>query len=252
MTPSHTHCCSHHEPEGFKLRQTVTPIVISTLLLLIGIFGNETLHNTPFAIAEYAILIPAYLMSGRQVLTTAGRNLLRGEMFDENFLMPIATLGAIAIHELPEAVTVMLFFQVGELFQSYSVGRSRRSIKALLEVRPDTANLQVNGTIKQVAPETVSVGEVIQVRPGEKVPLDGEVLSGISQLDTSALTGESVPRGVAPGDTVLAGMINQSGVLTLRVTKPFGESSIAKILDLVEHASHKKAPTEKFITRFAR
>lgn len=228
------------------------PIAIATLLLLIGIFGNEPLHNTPFAIAEYAVLIPAYLISGRQVLTTAGRNILRGEMFDENFLMTIATLGAITIHELPEAVTVMLFFQVGELFQSYSVGRSRRSIQALLEVRPDTANLQVNGEIQPIAPDTVKVGEVILVRPGEKVPLDGEILSGTSQMDTSALTGESVPRGVAPGDTALAGMINQSGVLTLRVTKPFGESSIAKILDLVENASHKKAPTEKFITRFAR
>lgn len=252
MTASHTHYCGHHPPETFNLRQTATPIAIATLLLLIGIFGNEPLHNTPFAIAEYAILIPAYLISGRQVLTTAGRNILRGEMFDENFLMTIATLGAIAIHELPEAVTVMLFFQIGELFQSYSVGRSRRSIQALLEVRPDTANLQVNGEFKQVAPETVSVGKVIQVRPGEKVPLDGEILSGTSQMDTSALTGESMPRSIAPGDTALAGMINQSGVLTLKVTKPFSESSIAKILDLVKNASHKKAPTEKFITQFAR
>lgn len=251
MTASPTHCCGHHPPETFNLRQTATPIAIATLLLLIGIFGNEPLHNTPFAIAEYAILIPAYLISGRQVLTTAGRNILRGEMFDENFLMTIATLGAIAIHELPEAVTVMLFFQIGELFQSYSVGRSRRSIQALLEVRPDTANLQVNGEFKQVAPETVSVGKVIQVRPGEKVPLDGEILSGTSQMDTSALTGESMPRSIAPGDTALAGMINQSGVLTLKVTKPFSESSIAKILDLVKNASHKKAPTEKFITQFA-
>lgn len=252
MTSSHTHCCSHHQTEEFKLRQTVTPIAIATLLLLIGLFGNAALHNTPFAIAEYAVLIPAYLISGHRVLTTAGRNILRGQIFDENFLMTIATLGAIAIHKLPEAVTVMLFFQVGELFQGYSVGRSRRSIQALLEVRPDTANLQVNGTIQQVSPETVSVGDVIQVRPGEKVPLDGEILSGTSQMDTSALTGESIPRKVSPGDTVLAGMINQSGVLMLRVTKPFGESSIAKILDLVENASHKKAPTEQFITRFAR
>jgi Cd2+/Zn2+-exporting ATPase len=166
--------------------------------------------------------------------------------------MTIATLGAIAIQELPEAVGVMLFFQIGELFQGYAVGRSRRSIKALLAVRPDTANLQVNGEVKTVSPESVSVGDTILVRPGEKVPLDGEVVSGRSLVDTSALTGESVPRSVDVGESVLAGMINQSGGLTVRVTKPFSESSIAKILELVENASSQKADTEKFITRFAR
>ena len=145
------------------------------------------------------------------MLTTAGRNILRGRVFDENFLMTIATLGAIAIHELPEAVAVMLFFQVGELFQGYSVGRSRRSINALLEVRPDTANLKVDGEIRTVSPEAVSVGDIIVVRPGEKVPLDGEIVAGTSQVDTSALTGESVPRTVTIGETVLSGMINQSG-----------------------------------------
>ena len=174
------------------------------------------------------------------MLSTAGRNILRGRVFDENFLMSIATLGAIAIHELPEAVAVMLFFQVGELFQDYSVGRSRRSIKSLLEVRPDTANLKVDGDIREVSPESVSVDDVILVRPGEKVPLDGEILEGKSQMDTSALTGESVPRSVAVGETVLSGMINQSGVLTVRVTKPFNESSISRILELVENASAKK------------
>ncbi|MGB3296051.1 MAG: heavy metal translocating P-type ATPase [Phormidesmis sp.] len=257
QTRAHNDCCGHNHGHSqgsgeFDLRAALIPIAIATLLFLIGLIFNQPLHNTPYAVAEYAVLMPAYLISGWSVLTTAGRNILRGRIFDENFLMTIATVGAIAIHELPEAVAVMVFFQVGELFQNYSVGRSRRSIKALLEVRPDTANLKVDGNIREVSPESVSVGEVIVVRPGEKIPLDGELLQGSSQLDTSALTGESVPRTTAVGDTVLAGMINQSGVLTIRVSKPFKESSIAKVLDLVENASSKKADTEKFITRFAR
>lgn len=241
-----------HDSGEFDLKEALVPIAIATVLFLVGLIFNQPLHDTPFGIAEYAVLIPAYLISGWGVLTTAGRNILRGRIFDENFLMTIATLGAIAIHEVPEAVAVMLFFQIGELFQDYSVGRSRRSIKALLEVRPDTANLKVDGTIRAVSSESVKVDDVILVRPGEKVPLDGEVLDGQSQLDTSALTGESIPRGVAPGETVLSGMINQSSVLTIRVTKPFNESSISRILELVENASSQKADTEKFITRFAR
>ena len=252
-TDSHDHDHGHSHGSGeFNLREELTPIVIAGVLFLIGLIFNGPLHNTPFSIAEYAVLIPAYLISGWSVLTTAGRNILRGRVFDENFLMTIATLGAIAIHEIPEAVAVMLFFQVGELFQDYSVGRSRRSIKSLLEVRPDTANLKVNGNIREVSPESVKVDDIILVRPGEKVPLDGEILEGKSQMDTSALTGESVPRTVAVGETVLSGMINQSGVLTVRVTKLFNESSISRILELVENASAKKADTEKFITRFAR
>ena len=265
MAEAHAHkaCCgqeqehakNHGHDHGsgeFNLQEELTPIAIATALFLIGLVFNESLHNTPFSVAEYAVLIPAYLISGWSVLSTAGRNILRGRVFDENFLMSIATLGAIAIHELPEAVAVMLFFQVGELFQGYSVGRSRRSIKALLEVRPDTANLQVDGDIQVVSPESVKVGDIILVRPGDKVPLDGEISEGRSQIDTSALTGESVPRTVATGDIVLSGTINQSGVLTVRVTKPFNESSISRILELVENASSKKADTEKFITRFAR
>ncbi|MBE9110513.1 cadmium-translocating P-type ATPase [Nodosilinea sp. LEGE 07298] len=249
----HDDCCGHDHGSGeFNLRRELIPIAIAAVLLAIGLVFHEALHNTPWAVAEYAVLLPAYLISGWGVLTTAGRNILRGRIFDENFLMTIATLGAIAIHEIPEAVAVMLFFQVGELFQGYSVGRSRRSIKALLAVQPDTANLKVGGDIRQVTPDTVTVGDLILVRPGEKVPLDGEVLEGTSLVNTSALTGESVPRRVAPGEPVLAGMINQSRSLTVRVSKPFTESSIAKILDLVENASSKKADTEKFITRFAR
>jgi Zn2+/Cd2+-exporting ATPase len=246
---SHDHS---HEHNDSNLRSELIPLSIAVILFAIGLIFNQPLHNTQGAIAEYAVLIPAYLISGWSVLTSAGRNILRGKIFDENFLMTIATLGAIAIHELPEAVAVMLFFQVGELFQGFAVGRSRRSIKSLLEVRPDKANLVIDGVIREVAPEKVEVGNTIIIKPGEKVPLDGEILSGNSQVDTSALTGESVPRTVRKGDTVLAGVINQTGSLTVRVTKLFTESSIAKILDLVENASSKKAPTEKFITRFAR
>ena len=257
MPSSQGHCCDHdhghdHGSGEFNLRKALTPIVIAGVLFLVGFIFNEPLHNTPFAVAEYAVLIPAYLISGWSVLTTAGHNILRGRMFDENFLMTIATLGAISIHEIPEGVAVMLFFQIGELFQDYAVGRSRSSIRALLEVRPDTANLKIDGDVRQVSPESVNVGDVVLVRPGEKVPLDGDILEGASQVDTSALTGESVPRTVTAGDTILAGMINQSGALTVQVTKPFGESSVSKILELVENASSKKADTEKFITRFAR
>lgn len=257
-------CCSTHENHNhqghdhshehgeFNLRREIVPLGISLVLFLVGLIFNQPLHDTPWAIAEYTVLIPAYLISGWTVLTSAGRNILRGKLFDENFLITIATLGAIAIHELPEGVAVMLFFQIGELFQGFAVGRSRRSIKSLLEVRPDKANLKLDGEIRKVNPEQIKVGDTIVIKPGEKVPLDGEILAGSSQIDTSALTGESVPRTVREGETILAGVINQTGSLTVRVTKLFAESSIAKILDLVENASSKKAPTEKFITRFAR
>jgi len=250
-TEEYNHGHSHVSNE-FNLKQELPPVLVAIALFSIAILFEQPLHHTPYHVAEFAVILPAYLLSGWTVLKTAGRNILRGQIFDENFLMTIATLGALAIHQLPEAVAVMLFFRVGELFQEYSVRRSRRSIQALLEVRPDTANLKRNGTVQQVSPEKVNVGDLILVKPGEKVPLDGEILEGTSQVDTSALTGESVPRPVQPGDTILAGMISQSGVLTIRVTKLFGESSIAKILDLVENASSKKAATEKFITRFAR
>ncbi|BAU15948.1 zinc-transporting P-type ATPase (plasmid) [Leptolyngbya sp. NIES-3755] len=251
---SHDHDDDDHDHDhgGGDLKQEIIVVSIVVVLFLIGFIFEQQLHNTPFSIAEYAVLIPAYLLSGWSVLSSAGRNILKGKVFDENFLMTIATLGAISIHLLPEAVAVMLFFRVGELFQSYAVGRSRRSISALLEVRPDSANLKVNGEVRQVPPESVKIGDTILVRPGEKIPLDGEILDGRSQVDTSALTGESVPRTVAPGETVLAGMINQSGVLTIKTTKLFGESSIAKILELVENASSKKAETEKFIRKFAK
>ncbi|MBD3886150.1 cadmium-translocating P-type ATPase [Phormidium tenue FACHB-886] len=247
----HDHDHEHHHRAEFTLKQELPSVLVVVALFVLGLIFEEPLHNTPYSLGEYAVFIPAYLLSGWSVLKTAGRNILRGQVFDENFLMTIATLGAIAIHKIPEAVGVMLFYKVGELFQEAAVSRSRRSIQALLEIRPDAANLKTSNGIQVVSPEIVQVGDLILVKPGERVPLDGDVLDGISQLDTSALTGESVPRTIRPGEVVLAGMINQSGVLTIRVTKRFSESSIARILDLVENASSKKATAEKFITRFA-
>jgi Cd2+/Zn2+-exporting ATPase len=248
----HEHSHEHNHGAGeFDLKREGLLIGIVVVLFVLGSVFEEKLHNTPFSIAEYAVFITAYLLSGWSVLTSAGRNIFRGQIFDENFLMTIATLGAIAIHQLPEAVGVMLFFKVGETFQEAAVNNSRRSIASLLEVRPDSANLKTASGVQTVSPEAVKVGETIIVKPGEKVPLDGEVLDGNSQVDTSALTGESVPRTIGAGEQVLAGMINQSGVLTVKVTKRFGESSIARILDLVQNASSKKAATQKFITKFA-
>lgn len=239
-------CCSCHgeEEQEFNLKTELIPILLVVLLLLIGLIATAKL--------KYLIFIPTYLLAGWPVLTTAGRNLFRGKIFDENFLMTVATLGALAIGELPEAVAVMLFFRIGELFQELAVSRSRRSIKSLLEIRPDYANLKIGQEIKQVAPQTVKVGNIILVKPGEKIPLDGIIREGDSQLDTSALTGESIPRRVKLGERVLAGTINQTGVLTIEVTKAFGESSIARILDLVQNASQKKARTEKLMTRLAK
>ncbi len=241
-----------HGSAEFNLRREGAVLVLVIALFTLGLLFDTQLRNTPFSIGEYLVFIPAYLLSGWSVLTSAGRNLLKGRVFDENFLMTIATLGAIVIHQLPEAVGVMMFFKIGEMFQELAVNRSRRSIQSLLEIRPDAANLKTEQGIQTVSPEQVNVGDIILVRPGEKIPLDGEILDGTSQVDTSALTGESVPRTVNAGETVLAGMINQSGMLTVQVTKPFGESSIARILDLVQNATSKKAETEKFITRFAR
>lgn len=249
---NHGHDHDHDHGSGdFNLKQELVPVILVVVLFVGGLIFEKQLHNTPYSIGEYLVFIPAYLLSGWNVLTIAGRNILRGRVFDENFLMTIATLGAVAIHKLPEAVGVMLFFKIGELFQEFAIGRSRQSIRSLLEIRPDSANLKQNGDIKKVAPQTVAVGDIILVKPGEKIPLDGEIIDGNSQIDTSALTGESVPRTVKVGEPVLAGTINQTGVLTVKVTKVFGESSISRILELVENARSKKAETEKFITKFA-
>ena len=222
------------------------------VLLLAGLIFEERLHNTPFEIAEYAVFITGYLIVGWKVLASAIKNIIRGKFFDEQFLMAIATLGAFAIHQMPEAMAVMLFYVTGEFFQDIAVGRSRKSIKSLLEIKPEYANLKVGTEILRVSPEDVKTGDIIVVKAGEKVPLDGIILEGTSLVDTSALTGESVPRKLKENEGVLAGMMNQTGFLTIQVTKLFGESSVSKILELVENATSQKAETEKFITIFAR
>jgi len=227
-------------------------MVISAVLLFAGIVFNARLRATPSSWAEYAVLIPAYLLVGWPVIRKAVRNLTRGDFFDENALMSIASIGAIAIHELPEAAAVMVFYSIGEYLQERSVDKSRRSIAALLDIRPEYANLKDNGELARVSPEDVEPGDIIVIKPGERVPLDGEVLEGASDVDTSALTGESVPRDVAPGDGVLAGMVNGQGLLTVKVTRPFGESAVSRILELVQNAASRKAPTEQFITSFSR
>ncbi len=238
--------------EEEKGKRNLVVIGTTAALLVTGYLFQEPLRQTPYSWAEYLVLLTAYLLVGKEVLWTAFKNLVRGKFFDENFLMSVATLGAIAIHQLPEAVAVMLFYSLGEYFQERAVSRSRRCIAALLDIRPHYANLLVNGETRQVKPEEVETGQIIVVRPGERVPVDGEVLEGVSLVDTSALTGESVPRKVERGEKVLAGMINGQGLLTVKVTRPFKDSSAARILELVESAAARKAPVERFITTFAR
>ena len=201
---------------------------------------------------ELILFLLSYLLVGGGVVLRALKNILRGQIFDENFLMSVATIGAFAIGNYPEGVAVMLFYQVGEAFQRLAVNRSRKSISALMDIRPDFANLKTGDEIRKVTPEEVGIGDYIIVKPGEKIPLDGRIIEGTSALDTSALTGESLPRDVEPGHEVLSGSINKHGVLTIQVSKEFGESTISRILDLVQNASSKKAPTENFITKFAR
>jgi Cd2+/Zn2+-exporting ATPase len=237
---------------GPNLHKNRTVIIFSLLLFMVGLLFRENLKETPYSWAEYSVFLAVYLLVGRTVLRKAALNSVRGHIFDENFLMTVATTGAILIHQLPEAAGVMLFFSVGEYFEDLSVSKSRKSVSALLNLRPDSATVRIDGTTKQVDPRTVRVGDVIVVAPGERIPLDGVMVEGHSTVDTSALTGESIPREIEEGDTVLAGMINKTGAITVRVLKPFGESSISRILDLVEHAAARKAEPEKFITRFAR
>ncbi|BCG56953.1 heavy metal translocating P-type ATPase [Paenibacillus sp. URB8-2] len=201
---------------------------------------------------ELALFLLAYLAAGGNVVWQAVRNISRGQVFDENFLMALATIGAFAIGQYPEGVAVMLFYQVGELFQGLAVNRSRRSITALMDIRPETACLQTGEETKIVSPEQVNIGDIIVVQPGEKVPLDGTVIEGSAMMDTSALTGESVPRSAEPGSAVLSGFINKNGVIAVKVTQTFAESAVSKILELVQNASNNKAKTENFITRFAR
>ena len=222
-------------------------IIISAILFVLALvipFSNEWINNGLFIIS--------YLVVGFEILKKAVRNIFRGKVFDENFLMTVATIGAFAIGEFPEAVAVMLFYQVGELFQSYAVDKSRKSIASLMDIRPDYANIEKDGKIEKVDPDEVKIGDIIIVKTGEKIPLDGVVVDGTSSLDTMALTGESVPRVVKTEDEVLSGCINKDGLLKIRVTKEFGESTVSKILDLVENASSKKSKSENFITKFAK
>ncbi|HJG30931.1 MAG TPA: cadmium-translocating P-type ATPase [Collinsella ihuae] len=209
--------------------------------------------------ASFALFLVPYLIAGYDVLQKAWRNIRHGQAFDESFLMTVATIGAFAMVFFPEAephmaegAAVMLFYQVGELFQSYAVGQSRKSISAMMDIAPDYANIEQDGQLVEVDPDDVQVGDIIVVKPGERVPIDGVITEGVSQLDTAALTGESIPRHVEPGADVISGCINMTGMLHIRTTKPFGESTVSRILELVENASEKKARTENFITRFAR
>lgn len=229
-----------------KQKKMLLRIAVSAVLLAAALPLSSQGYIRP------ALFLVSYAVIGWDVLWRALRNIAHGQIFDENFLMSIATIGAFCTGEYPEGVAVMLFYQVGELFQSYAVGRSRQSIASLMDIRPDYANIERDGKLEQVDPDDVAVGDLIVIKPGEKIPLDGVVLDGASAVDTAALTGESLPRDVEPGDDVISGCINQSGLLRVRVTKAFGESTVAKILDLVENSSSKKARAENFITRFAR
>jgi len=235
----------HEHADGESAKQLLK-LAISGIL-----FAVALVFSLPNQL-EFLLYIIAYLIAGGEVVLRAIKDIRNGQLFDENFLMSIATIGAFAIGEYPEGVAVMLFYQVGEFFQNMAVNRSRKSIADLMDIRPDYANLKVGNELKKVAPDDVKIGEFIVVKPGEKIPLDGSIVAGMSMVDTSALTGESVPREVEAGSEVYGGFINKNGLLTIEVKKEFGESTVSKILQLVENASSKKAPTEQFITKFAR
>ena len=230
-----------------KQKKVFIRILIAAVLVLGLLF--VPIQNPWLRLALF--MIP-YLVIGHDILRKAFLGVIHGEVFDENFLMAAATLGAIILGEYTEGVAVMLFYQIGELFQSYAVGKSRGNIAKLMDIRPDYANIEVEGRIEQVDPDEVEIGMLITVMPGEKVPIDGIVEEGEASLNTSALTGESLPRQVGAGDQVISGSVNMSGVLKLRTTKEFGESTVSKILELVENSSMKKSRSENFITRFAR
>lgn len=242
---THVHAHSHEHGEG-DARRILMRVGGGAILAAVGMFLPVN------GVVELLIFLAAYLIVGSDVILQAAKNIIRGQVFDENFLMALATIGAFAIGEYPEGVAVMLFYQIGELFQGMAVNRSRRSITALMDIRPEFAYLKVGEDLRKVSPEEVSIGDVIVIKPGEKVPLDGTILEGSAMLDTSALTGESVPRSAGPGSTVLSGSINRNGVITVQVTQTFGESAVSKILELVQNASSNKAKTENFITKFAR
>ena len=241
-----------------KQKKMLWRILITAVLMVVLHFAVKAFSDRVHEPVWFFLYLIPYLLVGYDILLKAAKGIKNGQVFDENFLMAVATIGAMAIAlinksgDYTEAIAVMLFYQVGELFQSYAVGKSRQNISALMDIRPDYANIEENGELKQVDPDEVEIGTVIVVKPGEKVPIDGTVVEGISTLDTSALTGESVPREVRPDDEVVSGCINLSGLLKLRTTKEFGESTVSKILDMVENATSKKSQSEAFISRFAR
>ena len=229
------------------MKKKLIKIILALILFVFSMvvkFENVWINNTLFIIS--------YIIVGFEIIRKAVRNIFRGKVFDENFLMTVATIGAFGIGEFPEAVAVMLFYQIGELFQNYAVDKSRKSIANLMDIRPDYANVYRNGIVEKVNPDEVKIGETIIVKPGEKIPLDGVIFEGKTTLDTKALTGESMPREVAQADEILSGCINLNGVIKVEVTKEFGESTVSKILDLVENASSKKSRSENFITKFAK
>ena len=234
-----------------KKQKKVLVRIIASAFLLAAAYAVTELVSMPWWAALIIFLVP-YAIIGWDILWRAIRNIAHGQIFDENFLMCIATIGAFALGEYPEGVFVMLFYQVGELFQSYAVGKSRRSVAAMMDIRPDYANVRRDGALVQVSPEEIAIGDVIVVKPGERVPLDGVILSGSSTLDTAALTGESLPREAEAGDDVISGCVNLGGVLEIQVTKEYGQSTVSRILELVENSSSKKAKAENFITKFAR
>ena len=229
------------------MKKDLIKIILSAILFLVALINP---FNSEF-IAKILYII-SYLIVGLEIVLKAIKNIFKGKIFDEHFLMSIATIGAFIIGEYPEAVAVMLFYQIGELFQDYAVDKSKESITSLMNIRPDYANIKVNGEIKKVSPEKINIGDEIIVKPGEKIPLDGVIIEGKSFIDTSALTGESVPKRVQENDEVLSGVINQNGILTIKVTKSFSNSTVSKILDLVENASSKKSRSENFISKFAK
>lgn len=229
------------------MKKRLWRIIIGAAVLATAVLLN--LNNEWLQIALFII---SYIIVGGDVVKRAVKNIFKGQVFDENFLMSIATIGAFFIGEYPEGVAVMLFYQVGELFQSYAVGKSRKSIASLMDIRPDYANVKKGDELVKVDPDELQIGDIIVIKAGEKIPLDGKVIEGSSMIDTSALTGESVPREVEVGSDILSGCININGVITAEVTKEFGESTVSKILDLVENASSKKSNSEQFITKFAR
>lgn len=229
--------------------------IILTAIIFVGLFVTEHIVGfdfLPYKWMEVVIFILPYLLIGYDIILKAGKNICRGQVFDENFLMMIATFGAFAVGEYLEAVAVMLFYQTGELFQGYAVGKSRQSIADMMDICPEYANVEVDGVLEETDPEDVEIGTVIVIKPGERVPLDGVVIEGESMLDTAALTGESVPRRIRPGEDIISGCINGSGTLKVRVTKAFEDSTVSRILELVENASSRKAKVENFITRFAK